>query len=69
MSYVTQYGSLGTQLREKMRLLVLQRGEATGAALAFQDAADNFAVGAHGVVAIISARLMGERPNHATCAF
>jgi hypothetical protein len=34
-----------------------------------EDTADNFAVGEHVEIVIISARLMGEKQTHATCAF
>jgi hypothetical protein len=34
-----------------------------------EDAADNFAVRPHVVIVIISARLIGEKPKHVTCAF
>jgi hypothetical protein len=44
------------------------QGELTGAALAL-NAPNNFAVGEHVEIVIISARLMGEKQTHATCAF
>jgi hypothetical protein len=37
--------------------------------IGLEDAADNFAVGEHVEIAVISARLMGEKPEHVTCAF